>query len=737
MNDGSAIVFYTIFSKRYLLELGVPGLGEDVDWGQGFKLFFQMSLGGAAIGIAFGFATLIFMHYMKRRLDQEENVVEVSLSLAAAYLCYFTADFVWSTSGVIATLSMGLVMNEYGRPSINDLKLMKGVWSIVEHVLNTILFTLGGLVWGSVISNADQSTHATFTAKDWGYLVVLYILLHVIRFALFALFYPATSRLGLKTNVTEQSFQIFGGLRGAVGIALAIAIDNTVQQATEQLRLDEKFIEQTSKLFGYVGGMAFLTLSINATLAGPLLRKLGLADMTSFRKNILGVVGSRLRMTAVDKMVALLAKPWFSKIDYSIVQKHVSVLKDVYMHEVVASAKRYENVNHHRSWYSVPRLGVVVPHLQVDPLKSHMTAAEGKQMLNDLKKPRDGRRIRQNTHHSLFDESVAGTDSYRPKPRRVRQSTHEGVFSSDPNMRSSDKASGPKPGRTRPLTHLGALFGGSSNREENTDPYTLEESRRLFLEVLRAEYDRLIDNGNLARREDLNYVLLTSVDFCADSVNNGGKLNDWEFVKKFRGMGLSWKNLSNARVLKLILKSNKKTEEARATAKEISVRFEVNLAIAFLEAHTRARRVYSEEFAEVQGDLSAAEAQVIKESEEQCQVAELFLTSLPEDKVKVYVSHIFSIILLNKLVKQVEELANASFLKDTEAEEFLEHIQKELFETEHCVSQYYRDRRRSTFRGTFGGGGGGVVPATDMIDEEQPPTNDDTAEKTDPDIVET
>jgi len=150
MNDGSAIVFYTIFSQRYLLELGVPGLGDDIGWGEGFKLFFQMSLGGAAVGVGFGFVTLGFMHLLGRRLDHEENVVEVSTGLAAAYLCYFTAEIVLETSGVIATLSMGLVINEFARPTINDVKFMRGVWSIVEHILNTILFTLGGLVWGSV-----------------------------------------------------------------------------------------------------------------------------------------------------------------------------------------------------------------------------------------------------------------------------------------------------------------------------------------------------------------------------------------------------------------------------------------------------------------------------------------------------------------------------------------------------------------------------------------------------------
>ena len=126
---------------------------------------------------------------------------------------------------------------------------------------------------------------------------------------------------------------------------------------------------------------------------------------------------------------------------------------------------------------------------------------------------------------------------------------------------------------------------------------------------------------------------------------------------------------------------------------------EVNLAIAFLEAHTRARRVFAEEFAETEGDLSAAETQVLRESKEECDAAELFLSSLPKEKVRVYVSHIFATILINKIVKHIEWLGESSFLKESEAEDFLEHLQEELFHVDHCGGHFAS--RRRTSRGTL------------------------------------
>ena len=50
LNDGSAIVFSSIFSQRFLLELGNPEYGEEIGVAKGVAMFFQMSLGGVATG---------------------------------------------------------------------------------------------------------------------------------------------------------------------------------------------------------------------------------------------------------------------------------------------------------------------------------------------------------------------------------------------------------------------------------------------------------------------------------------------------------------------------------------------------------------------------------------------------------------------------------------------------------------------------------------------------------------
>jgi len=96
---------------------------------------------------------------------------------------------------------------------------------------------------GNIISNSDPNPDIRFTSKDWGYLFLLFVLLTVIRFFLFGSFYPIYSRMGLKSCWQEMVFQAYGGLRGAVGISLAIAVNSIVRKATSEENLDPKFGE--------------------------------------------------------------------------------------------------------------------------------------------------------------------------------------------------------------------------------------------------------------------------------------------------------------------------------------------------------------------------------------------------------------------------------------------------------------------------------------------------------------
>mgnify|MGYP003406563667 CR=1 FL=1 len=79
LNDGSAIVFFYIFSERYYAELGVVDFGEDIGFKEGVAVFFQKSLGAVAVGIFFAMVLLALLYLLDHKLSRENNIVQVSV----------------------------------------------------------------------------------------------------------------------------------------------------------------------------------------------------------------------------------------------------------------------------------------------------------------------------------------------------------------------------------------------------------------------------------------------------------------------------------------------------------------------------------------------------------------------------------------------------------------------------------------------------------------------------------
>lgn len=69
--------------------------------------------------------------------------MEVAAMLGLVYVNYFCADYVWAMSGVLSTVVQGIVIKFFGRAMMNDKKLLDDFWTLVDNILNTLLFTLG------------------------------------------------------------------------------------------------------------------------------------------------------------------------------------------------------------------------------------------------------------------------------------------------------------------------------------------------------------------------------------------------------------------------------------------------------------------------------------------------------------------------------------------------------------------------------------------------------------------
>lgn len=152
----------------FAFELGIEGVGKDITVGEGFAKFFQMSIGGALIGIAFGFALMLVLFWLNRRLNHEENIVQVAAAISTAYLSFYCAEVLAHCSGVIAVVFMGITTKAFGSNMINNRHLMESSVELVEWLLNTLLFVLAGAVFGHIVADDPGEDGIGWYAVDWG-----------------------------------------------------------------------------------------------------------------------------------------------------------------------------------------------------------------------------------------------------------------------------------------------------------------------------------------------------------------------------------------------------------------------------------------------------------------------------------------------------------------------------------------------------------------------------------------
>ena len=634
LNDGSAIVFFTIFSERFIFELRKyfeemghsEHLGEDIDLKKGIVLFCQKALGGVGAGSLFGLCLLFSLCLLNRRFSREENVVQVTALIGiGAYLNYYVSDFVWKTSGVIATVTAGLLIRLCGDAMINDPKLLDDFMSIVEHLLNTILFLLGGSVWGSVIVDAERNN--LWTGKDWGYLILLYVLLQVIRAILFVAAYPITSRIGLKTNWKETAFQIYGGLRGAVGIALALALDSHTVLAVNNVMVDmgldgkeETPTEeaQTSQVFIMVGGIALLTLVVNGTTAGPLLKYMGLADSTDSRKRIVEAYKIHFRASVIDNFVRLMAQSRFRHVNFLFVKEHVPYIADLTKQQLKEAVQKHKDVTPSDS-YLAPYLGHILPHL---------AGGDSCEDFEDL------------------DTFLIEDSGDQLRGAKFTQRSH---------------------GRRRVSANIRFTIGG--------EPLSTQELRLLFVSVLKGAYDKQTRDGELVDSHFLAVSLYQSLDFVASEISNNATapLNDWECLLRWQQPYLKFKRLKGA-----IFHGKEKCGHTLF----------IERSLAVMNAHRQAEKFLKEEFQDVDSELSTAGQLVVRESQRQYRLAEEALERFDPKFVEMVVSRKFCRILLTAGITYIEGLVDVGLLKEAEAEPFVEELEEyleELHEMHHQV----------------------------------------------------
>mmetsp|Transcript_4516 Transcript_4516/g.11338 ORF Transcript_4516/g.11338 Transcript_4516/m.11338 type:complete len:1272 (+) Transcript_4516:68-3883(+) len=276
LNDGTAIVVYEL-CKAVLLK---PEASNADHVAMGFRLV----LGGPCIGTAF---FLMSNFWLKRTKNAEEQTI---VTVCTAYLCYFVAEGTSAhVSAVLSVCTLGILMAGFGRTSITEEghHMIHAFWGMLVFCSDTIIFVLAGAI---IVDQAFLSKSAFFFAQDWGLLFALYVVLTLIRLFMVTLvsFYLRQYGHGLDRRVcswgdfVKSMFIVtWGGLRGAVGLVLALAVN-----ADSILRLvadDPLFCD---RVLVFTAGIVVLTLLVNAVTLEFIINLLGLGQPTAAEEKV-------------------------------------------------------------------------------------------------------------------------------------------------------------------------------------------------------------------------------------------------------------------------------------------------------------------------------------------------------------------------------------------------------------------------------------------------------------------
>ncbi len=215
-NDGVAAVFFALALTLTL--------GEPLTPGSAALALAKISLGGIVIGLACGGIAVALAG------RTEDHLVETALTAVAAYGSYLLADY-FGVSGVLATVSAGLLLGNVGVLGSDEESVLTqrgrevviAFWDFAAFVANSLIFLLIGL------DAASRSfAHLGLTA------LVLAIGLTVLGRA--AAVYPlcllfARSRLAISRP--HQHLLFWGGMRGALALALALSLPGTIAYRTQ------------------------------------------------------------------------------------------------------------------------------------------------------------------------------------------------------------------------------------------------------------------------------------------------------------------------------------------------------------------------------------------------------------------------------------------------------------------------------------------------------------------------
>lgn len=250
LNDGTGIVLFMLFFGVY------TNAGAVAD---PFLNFLIVVFGGMLLG----WVTARFTIWLLGKVGGEE-AVQNSVIIVSSYITFILAQSILDVSGVIALVAFGLAITNAGRPKLKPEvnHFMDQFWELMAYIANTLIFIIVGVVIAMKIELSWTSLLLV---------IFVYVGVNIVRMLVISILYPFMKKAGYGLTRRESFILAWGGLRGALGLTLALMVSYTLE-IPEDIR---------RQILLFTGGIVTLTLAVNATTMRWLLLKLGLTKVPS------------------------------------------------------------------------------------------------------------------------------------------------------------------------------------------------------------------------------------------------------------------------------------------------------------------------------------------------------------------------------------------------------------------------------------------------------------------------
>jgi len=291
LNDATAIVLFDVILA--VIANGNFGL---ITFGQAGLDILITLIGGVVVGVAMATVMRVSIH-----LAEEDYAIQLTVSGLIAYAAFLVAEHYLEFSGVIAVMSAGLVVGGYCeytlKPEIR--RHLQEFWEYIAFLANSLIFLLVGLKTSGFLLELNVDNATFWLAIAWAIALAM-----MTRSLVIFLLIPLVNRFQ-PSNPINWKFQVitvWGGLRGAIALALALS-----------LRTD---FPHRQLIVAMTLGVAVFTILVSGSTIGKLVRWLGL-DQLSKREELARVQASVLIQKETLKLTKdLEQRPFF---DQSIV----------------------------------------------------------------------------------------------------------------------------------------------------------------------------------------------------------------------------------------------------------------------------------------------------------------------------------------------------------------------------------------------------------------------------------